>query len=188
MTLFTLARALISASHVCCVALPSAYQQTTSAAPYNHSFEGFLSAKKKDKERVRTTATTKRHGKMEGKNTPVHKRIRLRFQTHTNGRDSFSFSFCLFTFFCLLDFLSLRLIRLLVQIKVIWGDSLPSDEPVCVVIALMKWVVLEAKKGVLDNKRDGGLFLSQQLHGSWKNVQHFCELGSFLIYGKCLVC
>lgn len=81
------------------------------------------------------------------------------------------------------------------EIKVIGEDSLPNDEAVCVVIALIKWVVLVAKKGVLDNKRDGGFFLSQQLHDSRNNVlvfflfflQHFCKLGSFLIYGKCLV-
>lgn len=47
MTLFTLARALISASHVCCVAPPSAYQQTTSAALHNRCFEGFLSEEKR---------------------------------------------------------------------------------------------------------------------------------------------
>lgn len=46
MTLFTLARALISASHVCCVALLSAYQQATSTPLHNRSFEGFLSLKK----------------------------------------------------------------------------------------------------------------------------------------------
>lgn len=77
MTLFTLAGALISASHVCCVALLSAYQQTTSAALHNRSFEGFLSLEKKEIERVRTT-TTKRKGKTEGKNTSVHRRT----QTH----------------------------------------------------------------------------------------------------------
>lgn len=69
MTLFTLAGALISASHVCCVALLSAYQQTTSAALHNRSFEGFLSLEKKEIERVRTT-TTKRKGKTEGKIHP----------------------------------------------------------------------------------------------------------------------
>ena len=79
MTLFTLARALISASHVCCVALLSAYQQTTSAALHNRSFEGFLSLEKKEIERVRTTTTTKRKGKQRGKNTSVHKHT----QTHT---------------------------------------------------------------------------------------------------------
>lgn len=48
MTLFTLAQALISASHVCCVALLSAHQQTTSAALHNRSFEGFLSLEKRE--------------------------------------------------------------------------------------------------------------------------------------------
>lgn len=89
MTLFTLAGALISASHVCCVALLSAYQQTTSAALHNRLFEGFLSLEKKG-DRVRTT-TTKREGENRGENTAEHKRIQLLFQTHTNGHDSWSF-------------------------------------------------------------------------------------------------
>lgn len=60
MTLFTLAQALISASHVCCVALLSAHQQTTSAVLHNRSFEGFLSLEKKG-DIARATGTTKRN-------------------------------------------------------------------------------------------------------------------------------
>lgn len=50
------------------------------------------------------------------------------------------------SFLRLLAFLSLGLIRLLVEMKVIGEDSWASDESVCAVIALIKRVVLLAVK------------------------------------------
>lgn len=90
MTLFTLAGALISASHVCCVALLSAHQQTTSAAPHNRSFEGFLSLWEKKKKGDGKSEDNKKKG---GNfiHTQTHKHVQLLFQTHTNGHDSWSF-------------------------------------------------------------------------------------------------
>lgn len=80
MTLFTLAGALISASHVCCVALLSAYQQTTSAALHNRSFEGFLSLgeKKKGDRKSEDNKQQKERGKTEERIHPytdTHKHI-----------------------------------------------------------------------------------------------------------------
>lgn len=56
------------------------------------------------------------------------------------------FSLCLSALLCLLAFLSLGLIRLLVEIKVIGEDSWANDESVCAVIALIKRLVLLAAK------------------------------------------
>lgn len=56
------------------------------------------------------------------------------------------FCLCLSTLLRLLAFLSLGLIRLLVEIKVIGEDSWANDESVCAVIALIKRVVLLAAK------------------------------------------
>ena len=90
MTLFTLAGALISASHVCCVAVLSAYQQTTWAALHNRSFEGFLWLKKKKGDRKREDNNNKNRVK-KYTHTRTHKHIQLLFPTHTNGHDGSSF-------------------------------------------------------------------------------------------------
>lgn len=77
--------------------------------------------------------------------------------THTNTSDwgflltqtdmiAGPFSPCLSSLLCLLAFLSLGLIRLLVEMKVIGEDSWASDESVCAVIALIKRPLLLAVK------------------------------------------
>lgn len=168
MTLFTLAGALISASHVCCVVLLSAYQQTTSAAVHNRSFEGFFSSAKKELERVRTT-TTKREGENGGENTAVHKRIQLLFQTHRNGHDGWSFHSLLLL--CSSDFLSLGLIRLLVEMQGIGEDSWTNQESVCAVIALIKRVVLLLAKNRKERAwqwKGLGLFFALTASSLWK--------------------
>lgn len=146
MTLFTLAGALISASHVCCVALLSAHQQTTSAALHNRSFEGFLSLGKKKGDRKSENNNNKKKGKKQrGKNSSI--------QTHTNTYNCCSkptqmdmiaglFSRCLSALLCSLAFLSLGLIRLHVEMEAVGEDSWADDESVCAVIALIKRVVL----------------------------------------------
>lgn len=56
------------------------------------------------------------------------------------------FSLCLSTLLRSSAFLSLGLIRLLVEMEAIGEDSWASDESVCAVIALIKRVVLLAAK------------------------------------------
>lgn len=56
------------------------------------------------------------------------------------------FSPCLSTLLCSSAFLSLGLIRLLVEMEAIGEDSQANDESVCAVIALIKRVVLLAAK------------------------------------------
>lgn len=84
-------------------------------------------------------------------------RVEIYTNTHTNTSDwailltqtdtiAGLFSDCLSTLLRLLAFLSLGLIRLLVEMKVIGEDSWASDESVCAVIALIKRLVLLAAK------------------------------------------
>lgn len=110
MTLFTLARALISASHVCCVALLSAYRQTTSAALHNRSFEGFLSLGEK-KWRKSEDDDKNQRGKMHTNTSNVCCKP-------TNGRDRGSF--LPLPLYCRAQRLrSLGLISLLVEVEAI---------------------------------------------------------------------
>lgn len=98
MTLFTLAGALISASHVCCVAPLSAHQRTTSAAPHNRSFEGFLSLSEKKKtekgQQQQQKGGNNREevgGKFSRAQADTRKRTQSPLPTYTNGHDSWSF-------------------------------------------------------------------------------------------------
>lgn len=70
------------------------------------------------------------------------------------------FSLGLSTLLCSLAFLSLGLIRSLVEIEAIGEDSWANDESVCAVIALIKRAVLLAakKRKELDNEKARGLF------------------------------
>lgn len=56
------------------------------------------------------------------------------------------FSLCLSSLLCSSAFLSLGLIRLLVEIEAIGEDSWANDESVCAVIALIKRAVLLAAR------------------------------------------
>lgn len=173
MTLFTLAGALISASHVCCVALLSAYQQTTSAALHNRSFEGFLFLEKKG-DRKSEDNNNKKKGKNRGENTSV--------QTHTNTYNcrckptqmdmiAGLFSLCLSSLLCSLAFLSLGLIRLLVEMEAIGEDSWANDESVCAVIALIKRAVLLAARERKERAwqwKALGLFFAPSASSPWK--------------------
>lgn len=147
MTLFTLAAALISASHVCCVALLSAYQQTTSAALHNRSFEGFLSLGKKEIEWGHQQQKERQNQR--GEHTPIRK--------HTNTYNvcckptqmdmiAGLFSLYLFTLRCSSAFLSLGLIRLLVEMEAIGEDSWANDETLCYNCTDKEVVLLAAKK------------------------------------------
>lgn len=88
---------------------------------------------------MRTTTTTKRKGKTEGKKihpyTDTHKHIQMDMIAGL-------FSRCLSTLLCSLAFLCLGLIRLHVGMEAIGEDSWADDEFVCAVIALIKRVVL----------------------------------------------
>lgn len=94
----------------------------------------------------------KEYRKHEDNNNKKNRRA-IYTRTHTNTYKATQtdmiagpFSCCLSTLLCLLAFLSLGLIRLLVEIKVIGEDSWANDESVCGVIALIKRVVLLAAK------------------------------------------
>ncbi|MEQ2299410.1 hypothetical protein AMECASPLE_014869 [Ameca splendens] len=95
----------------------------------------------------------KGYRKHENKNNNKKNRTAIYTRTHTNTYNySFKptqtdmiegpFSSCLSTLPWLLAFLSLGLIRLLVEIKVIGEDSWANDESVCAVIGLIKRMVL----------------------------------------------
>lgn len=142
----------------------------------------FLWEKKKEIERVRTTRT-KRKGKTErGK-----KKKDTHTQTHINTYNCCSkptqmdmmaglFSPCLSTLPCSSAFLSLGLIRLLVEMEAIGEDSWANDESVCAVIALIKRVVFvggkEKKRKSLTMKGPGAPLFHQWPHLCEKNT--FC--------------
>lgn len=132
--------------------------------------KAFFLWEKKEIERVRTT-TTKRKGKTEREKY-------TRTQTHINTHNCCSkptqmdmmaglFSLCLSTLLCSSAFLSLGLIRLLVEMEAIGEDSWANDESVCAVIALIKRVVFvggkERKRKSLTMKGPGALLSTNGL-------------------------
>jgi len=149
---------------LCCPLTDRPLQPLCTIAPLKAFF---LWQKKKKKKKDRKSEDNKQ--KEKGKNTHTHKHVRSPFsEAHTNGHDSRSlFSLCRSPLRRSSAFLSLGLIRLLVEMEAIGEDGRADDESVCAVIALIKRAVLfggkEKKRKSLTMKRPGALLCAHGL-------------------------